>query len=247
MIALPHRLSDRSAVAAPRFVRECYARAVLKTSIILSYQVAIEYKKYLLYIKNTGFYGNRIIFPISQDKDLFMQYNLEYITGTGIYEKVLMRVPETTSFLWLATSDLKDLYIHKNNRMVPFLEILSDLVEKGIPVRLIHAKEPGPAFREDFDRYPALINGLERLLCPRVHFKLAVIDGVFAYSGSANLTGAGMGAKSGDRRNFEAGFITEDAKLVACVMEQFDAVWMGKYCDGCKRKELCPDRPEMVS
>lgn len=38
----------------------------------------------------------------------------------------------------------------------PFLGVLSDLRGKGVEVRLIHAKEPGPNFREDFDRYPRM-------------------------------------------------------------------------------------------
>ena len=36
-----------------------------------------------------------------------------------------------------------------------FLGLLADLIKKGKEVRLIHAQEPGPNFREDFDRYPA--------------------------------------------------------------------------------------------
>jgi hypothetical protein len=40
--------------------------------------------------------------------------------------------------------------------VVPLLQILNDLLKRGIEVRLIHAKEPGQAFREDFDKYPAL-------------------------------------------------------------------------------------------
>ena len=90
-------------------------------------------------------------------------------------------------------------------KMVPFLETLSDLAGKGVKIRLIHAGEAGPAFRRDFDKYPRLLAGLERKVCPRVHFKCVVVDGVFAYSGSANLTGAGMGAKSSSRRNFRIG------------------------------------------
>lgn len=57
----------------------------------------------------------------------------------------------------MATSDLKDLYTEaKNGSVVPLLKILNDLVKKGVEVRLLHAKEPGTAFREDFDKYPAL-------------------------------------------------------------------------------------------
>ncbi len=171
----------------------------------------------------------------------------EFITNRQIYERVLLeRIPKAEEFLWLGTSDLKDLHIDKKGRMVPFLEILSDLIKRQVSVRLIHAKEPGKAFRDDFDRYPNLIAGMERLLCPRVHFKCVVVDGRFAYSGSANLTGAGMGAKSRNRRNFESGIISTDPAMVQAIMEQFDAVWRGAYCPDCGRKEYCADYPDIL-
>lgn len=173
---------------------------------------------------------------------------VEFITDRKIYEKVICEaIPSATSFVWLATSDLKDLYVEKGRKkMVPFLETLSDLLIKGVQVRLIHAKEPGAAFHKDFERYPELTKGLERLLCPRIHFKSVVVDGKFAYGGSANLTGAGMGAKSGNRRNFESGFITSDKKLIRQIAGQFDDLWMGKFCKPCQRKQFCSNFNEMI-
>ena len=171
----------------------------------------------------------------------------EIITDTDIYKKVLLeKIPKAQKFLWLGTSDLKDLHVAKNGSMVPFLEILADLAKKKVSIRLIHAKEPGPAFRRDFDKYPILIKGMERILCPRVHFKSVVVDGCFAYTGSANLTGAGMGAKSQNRRNFEAGIITTDKELIDKIMQQFDSVWMGKYCPPCGRKKYCADYKDIL-
>jgi len=170
-----------------------------------------------------------------------------FITDRQIYEKVILaRIPEAVKFVWLATSALKDLHVERRGRMIPFLGVLSELLEKGVNVRLLHAKEPGPAFREDFDRYPNLVEGLERILCPRVHFKSVIIDGGLAYTGSANLTGAGMGAKSPRRRNFESGIVTTDPELIAPIMEQFDNVWMGGHCTSCGRKQHCADYDEMV-
>lgn len=176
-----------------------------------------------------------------------MTTQTEFITDDEIYRRVILEaVTSAQKFLWLGTSDLKDLHVHKGKKMVPFLEILSDLVKQGVAIRMIHAKEPGPAFQKDFDRYPDLIDGMERILCPRIHFKTAVIDGKFAYSGSANLTGAGMGAKSTKRRNFEAGFITTDPELVLKIMDQFDLIWMGKRCIDCQRKEFCTDYKDIL-
>ncbi|MHC4498924.1 MAG: phospholipase D-like domain-containing protein [Planctomycetota bacterium] len=172
---------------------------------------------------------------------------IEFITDRDIYEKVICgRVRKARNFIWLATSDLKDLYVDKNGKMVPFLEILSDLVKRKVEIRLLHAKEPGPAFRKDFDKYPNLIKGMERILCPRVHLKAVIIDGASAYAGSANLTGAGMGAKSKHKRNFEAGIITDDETIVGKIMEQFDNVWRGTHCSKCRRKEFCADYKDLL-
>jgi phosphatidylserine/phosphatidylglycerophosphate/cardiolipin synthase-like enzyme len=67
------------------------------------------------------------------------------------------------------------------------------------------------------------------VLCPRVHFKLIIIDSTIAYVGSANLTGAGMGMKSLRKRNFEAGILTDDPEMLDAAIEQFDNVWIGKF------------------
>ena len=123
----------------------------------------------------------------------------------------------------------------------PFLALLAQLIRKGVEVRLIHAKEPGPAFREDFDKYPVLYDRLERVLCPRVHFKRLVFDFKEVYIGSANLTGAGIGMKGEDKRNFEAGILTDEPTIVEQAMNQFDDVWIGKFCKKCKRRDFCHD------
>lgn len=168
----------------------------------------------------------------------------ELLLNQEIYQKVLLEaVPEARKFLWLVTADLKDLHVAKGRHHVPFLEILRDLVEEGVAIRLLHAKEPGPRFRADFDKYPVLLESdlFERVLCPRVHTKAIVIDGRLAFVGSANLTGAGMGAKSPERRNFEAGFLTDEAKAIRDLMAWIDALYLGEHCFACQRRNVCPD------
>jgi phosphatidylserine/phosphatidylglycerophosphate/cardiolipin synthase-like enzyme len=173
---------------------------------------------------------------------------LRYITDREIYEEVVCGAsPGAKHLVWLATADLKDLHVHGRNGMVPFLALLSDLIAANVEVRLLHAKEPGPVFRRDFDRYPNLARGLERMLCPRVHLKCAVVDGRWTYSGSANLTGAGIGAKSDRRRNFESGIITTDRAIVEQVMEQFDGIWRGSHCKECDRKEFCDEHTDILA
>jgi len=166
---------------------------------------------------------------------------LTYISNTDHYNLVLSRVASVRRSLWIGTADIKDLYVRVGEGTLPFLAVLAQLVRKGVEVRLIHAKEPGPAFREDFDKYPSLASGLERVLCPRVHFKMLVFDCQEVYIGSANLTGAGIGMKSDGKRNFEAGILTDEPEIVEQAMNQFDDVWIGKHCKTCKRREFCTD------
>lgn len=108
-------------------------------------------------------------------------------------------------------------------------------------VRLIHAKEPGQNFREDFDKYPVLYDRLERVLCSRVHFKILVFDGKKVYVGSANLTGAGIGMKTDNKCNFEAGILTDTPEVVELVLNQFDEIRKDKHCKLCKRRDYCSD------
>ena len=164
-----------------------------------------------------------------------------YIANDAHYDQVIERIKDVKKTLWIGTADIKDLYVKDSRGTKPLLEVLSDLVKKGVAIRLIHAKEPGPAFRQDFDKYPALIEGMERVLCPRVHFKIIIFDLKMAYVGSANLTGAGIGMKGENTRNFEAGILSTNKDFVKNAAEQFDSIWMGSFCKSCKRKEFCSD------
>ena len=160
---------------------------------------------------------------------------IKYIQNEEHYKEALSKASKVKEALWIGTADIKDLYVGDE----PFLGVIAELVKKGIDVRLIHAKEPGPIFREEFDRYPVLIKQLQRQLCPRVHFKIVVFDYREVYVGSANLTGAGIGAKGANKRNFEAGILTDEFEIVDAACEQFDSVWTGKHCKQCLRKEMC--------
>ena len=164
-----------------------------------------------------------------------------YISNSTHYKEVLSHVIRVKHSLWIGTADIKDLYVEFGKEKKPFLAVIALLIRRGVAVRLIHAKEPGPNFREDFDRYPVLYDRLERVLCPRVHFKMMVFDCKEVYIGSANLTGAGIGMKTPDKRNFEAGILTDDPALIEQAMNQFDSVWIGCRCKSCRRRDFCPD------
>ena len=183
--------------------------------------------------------GNR-----KSNKTIFTAMSIftKYIQNEEHYSEVISRIMSVRNNLWIGTADIKDVYVKQDGDAIPLLGQLATLLKRGVGVRLIHAKEPGPNFREDFDRFPILVTDLERVMCPRVHFKMMIFDLETAYIGSANLTGAGIGMKSSLRRNFEAGILTNDPALVEPAIEQFDTLWMGSHCKKCGRQEFCGDR-----
>lgn len=84
-----------------------------------------------------------------------------FLSNREIYERVVCGiVPQAKERLWIATADVKDMYVDTGGRdMVPFLEVLDGMLKRGVELRLIHAKEPGQNWRDDFDRYPDLWRG----------------------------------------------------------------------------------------
>lgn len=82
---------------------------------------------------------------------------IKYIQNEDHYKEVLSKASRVKESLWIGTADIKDLYVGDE----PFLSVLAGLLKSGREVRLIHAKEPGPIFREEFDRYPILVKNLK--------------------------------------------------------------------------------------
>jgi phosphatidylserine/phosphatidylglycerophosphate/cardiolipin synthase-like enzyme len=70
---------------------------------------------------------------------------------------------------------------------------------------------------------------------------MVIVDGLFAYLGSANFTGAGLGAKSEKTRNLEVGITSKDPELVKKLIDLFDTFWMGSHCHDCALRKDCPD------
>jgi phosphatidylserine/phosphatidylglycerophosphate/cardiolipin synthase-like enzyme len=141
----------------------------------------------------------------------------------------------------IATADFKAMLVPtggRGRRAESIVAVLRRLAVGGVEVRLLHAGVPsGPALLELKRDLPA---NLIIRRCPRLHAKTVVIDARAMYLGSANLTGAGLGAKADGRRNFEWGVWTTAPAMIDGVLDQFNALWAGQQCDGCKRKDVCP-------
>jgi phosphatidylserine/phosphatidylglycerophosphate/cardiolipin synthase-like enzyme len=167
----------------------------------------------------------------------------DLLFGAELYrEVVLRRLKEARESVWIATANVKEMYVEQDGAYRSILELFRDLSARGVALRLLHAELPSRPFRAAFDAIAPLVRGgLELKICPRVHLKAVIVDGAWIYLGSANLTGAGLGAKHEHKRNFELGFVTEDFDVIDRVTALYQAIWSGAECGPCRLREVCPD------
>ena len=140
----------------------------------------------------------------------------------------------------IATADFKAMLVPEpHTRNAPsIVEHLRRLAKRGVEIRLLHAGTPSSAALSELKRdLPA---NLTIRRCPRLHAKSVIVDCGAMYLGSANLTGAGLGAKADGKRNFEWGIWTTESSLIDSVLGEFNALWEGHRCESCRRKDICP-------
>ena len=165
--------------------------------------------------------------------------------GRAHYDVVVRAVLEAKHSVWIATANLKELMVEtgrqaRGGRYHSVLEDFERLALQGVEIRILHASLPSRPFRNRFDGLPTLVEGgMELRMCPRTHLKTVIVDAEFAYVGSANWTGAGLGAKGTGRRNFELGFTTSDDVVIDELQEVFNTIWTGEPCAGCKLRDTC--------
>lgn len=168
---------------------------------------------------------------------------LDLLDGPALHQLVVQtRLKQARESVWIATANVKAMLVELDGQYRPVVDLFAQLQRRGVEVRLLHAELPSRPFRDAFDKHQALVRGgLGLRLCPRVHFKCVLVDQAWLYLGSANLTGAGLGAKSPDGRNFELGVVTEDAALIDQTAALFESVWSGAPCATCRLHGDCPD------
>lgn len=140
----------------------------------------------------------------------------------------------------IMTADFKAMLVPtgRSRRAESIVKVFRKLAEKGVEIRVLHAGVPSAAALVELKR--ELPERLTIRRCPRLHSKAVIIDSARMYLGSANLTGAGLGAKADGRRNFELGIWTSDPILIDGVLSQFNALWESRHCPTCKRRDVCP-------
>jgi len=178
---------------------------------------------------------------------------LDLVEGREHYERVIAAVVAAKVSVWIATANVKELMVEdhrarpgrrrslKKAAYVSVLAHLDDLAARGVELRLLHAELPSGPFRRELAQHPRLVaGGLALRRCPRVHLKTVIVDGELCYLGSANWTGAGLGAKGTGRRNFELGIVTDDGPLLDHVQAVYERIWSGGECEGCRLRTECP-------
>lgn len=180
--------------------------------------------------------------PIAPDdtKGMAHRGDIELVAdGDHLRRVVLDGILLARTSLEIATADLKATLVPtgSSGRAESIVRVLCALAGRGVEVRLLHGGEPSaPAMQHLARRLPA---GMAFRRCPRLHAKAVIVDCRAMYLGSANLTGAGLGAKGDRRRNFEWGVWTTRTSLIDAVLDRFNDLWEGRHCAECGRRQVC--------
>ncbi len=176
--------------------------------------------------------------------------NVSLIVDRAHYDEVILgAVARARVSVWIGTANLKELHLEAlpgtraraAGRYVSILQTFEGLAANGVELRILHGALPSRAFRAELARRRSLTRAkLAMRQCPRVHLKLIAVDGRALYLGSANFTGAGLGAKGEGRRNFEMGILTDDDAMLDAAQERFEQIWSGRECGACKLRAVCP-------
>lgn len=175
---------------------------------------------------------------------------VDLIVDRAHYDDVVQRaLGRARVSLWIGTANVKDVRVEApigsvaraRGRYLSITERFVELVRRGVEIRILHARPPSRAFQSALAATRTLEPPLfEMRECPRTHLKLIAVDGAYLYLGSANFTGAGLGARGDRRRNFEIGIATGDDVLLDQAQRRFDDIWSGRECAGCGLRAQCP-------
>ncbi|MDP9037041.1 MAG: phospholipase D-like domain-containing protein [Myxococcota bacterium] len=176
--------------------------------------------------------------------------SVSLVVDRAHYDHVTLAIGKARTSVWIATANVKQLLTEApigtrdraRGRYVPILDTVQSLCDRGVHVRLLHATIPSLPFRQELSARAERVRPpyFQMRTCPRVHLKMVAIDGALLYLGSANFTGAGLGAKGDGRRNFELGVLTDDEWMLDQAQARYEALWRGAECGACRLRRECP-------
>jgi len=170
-----------------------------------------------------------------------MNVELEFLEGDDLYPRVVLETMlRAKANLWIATANVKDCQVEIRGRYRSIIDGFAALCRKGVEVRLLHSGVPSASFLGSLKESGLAGNrNFKMRRCGRIHFKAILVDDRHLHLGSANLTGAGLGAKGSKRRNFELGILTQNAALIDRVAQLYHRIWEGLLCPECGRRNVC--------
>ncbi len=133
----------------------------------------------------------------------------------------------------IGTYNLQDIRIQLGSRSTSLSEVLIQKAKRNVKILICLAAFMHKSRIINKLRTHPVAHKLAIRFCRRMHFKTIIVDLKYAYIGTANISGAGIGLKSQQRRNFELGFVTRDVELIADVGSTFMEIFNGKYCERC--------------
>ena len=156
----------------------------------------------------------------------------KYVKDSEHYEVLYNEIIGVKESLYIATADFKGVRLHDKS----MTEILNNLAKKGKDVTVIFMKINGRA-QSDQEEESEIV--FKHINCLRNHMKLFIFDKRKVYIGSANLTSAAIGNRTGAKKmpNFEAGLLTDDPEIVKQALDHFTTVLSEGICKGCKRQD----------
>ncbi|MHA1266659.1 MAG: phospholipase D-like domain-containing protein [Candidatus Helarchaeota archaeon] len=154
-----------------------------------------------------------------------------------LFEKVILEgLVRAKSSLLIGTYNLQNIRIASKTQKTSLTKVLIGLSRRKVKVLICLAPfMERSQFLQELTNNGTIGEDILIRYCRRMHFKVIIVDLNYAYIGTANLSGAGVGLKSVRRRNFELGFVTEDEELIADVALTFLDIFNGRYCS----KEKC--------
>jgi phosphatidylserine/phosphatidylglycerophosphate/cardiolipin synthase-like enzyme len=152
------------------------------------------------------------------------------------FSSILDKLRRAQQSVLIGTYNLQDIRFDVNGYRRSLSEVIKRLLKRQVKVLICLAPfMQHSRFMQNLRTKYAENQDLFVRFCRRMHFKTIVVDLEYAYLGSGNLSGAGVGMKSIRKRNFELGLISENPDLIADITFTFMEIFNGKYCN----KENC--------